>query len=415
MLAKWPAVRGWSFLAVSLTLSAIVLGLPHPFELQSAASDETTGRSKPVDWGLVPAQNPAKGDDTFSCLHTFSGPVVQITGDQGYDSLVHPEWTPETRFDARTARWSSHLTNIEAERKNCQPVRLGADWQGCPPNRFDLYADKINVPPPGPSLCFVGGTFIGTQRKDLTWGNVKSSAGATITVNAKRATVDGGRFDNQEDPFLPMTSEYFEFLNNWITYNRDDCIENDGFAKGLVQDNLFDGCFVFYSGINDTVSNPPVALGGGKNGLVEIRDNLIRMQNMPGPGRKGKTSSRIGYGNPIKTWDDNNANPIIFYNNVFFFEKPKHAGAAHIKLFRSELKGCSNNIIVWAGDGPFPGPYPDTCFTVTKDMSVWNRAKQNWINCHPNVRRISGDPESDPNRCQPNALGGGLGATGIPY
>lgn len=47
--------------------------------------------------------------------------------------------------------------------------------------------------------------------------------------------------------------------------------------------------------------------------------------------------------------------------------------------------------MVWLGDGEYPY-HLDECFTVTKDRSVWERAKQDWIDRHPKVPRLPGDP-----------------------
>jgi len=43
----------------------------------------------------------------------------------------------------------------------------------------------------------------------------------------------------------------------------------------------------------------------------------------------------------------------------------------------SSLVGCSNNVMVWLGQGPYPAPLP-ACFTVTTDRSVWDAAVATW-------------------------------------
>ena len=40
----------------------------------------------------------------------------------------------------------------------------------------------------------------------------------------------------------------------------------------------------------------------------------------------------------------------------------------------------------------------------------WQQAKQNWIDCHPRVSRIAGDPASDPARCEAGTFGGYTGS-----
>ena len=40
--------------------------------------------------------------------------------------------------------------------------------------------------------------------------------------------------------------------------------ENDAYAGGTIEDNLFDGCYTFYSAVNKGIENPPVAPAGGR-------------------------------------------------------------------------------------------------------------------------------------------------------
>ena len=60
----------------------------------------------------------------------------------------------------------------------------------------------------------------------------------------------------------------------------------------------------------------------------------------------------------------------------------KHAlgrlkGGASTMGIPSSLVGCSNNVMVWLGQGPYPAPLP-ACFTVTTDRSVWDAAVATW-------------------------------------
>jgi len=41
--------------------------------------------------------------------------------------------------------------------------------------------------------------------------------------------------------------------------------------------------------------------------------------------------------------------------------------------------------MVWLGPGDYPVPLP-SCFTVTKDRSVWDNAVAAWKANHPHVR-----------------------------
>ena len=78
----------------------------------------------------------------------------------------------------------------------------------------------------------------------------------------------------------------------------------------------------------------------------------------------------------------------------------------------SQILECSNNVFLWLSDAPIPASVPlppSSCFTVVTGQEardMWVQAKQNWINCHPLVRRTSSDPESDPDQCVANDFGG---------
>ena len=46
-----------------------------------------------------------------------------------------------------------------------------------------------------------------------------------------------------------------------------------------------------------------------------------------------------------------------------------------------KLRTCSGNVMVWLGEGPYPGTLPP-CFTLTRDKSVWDDAVAKWKAAH---------------------------------
>jgi hypothetical protein len=323
--------------------------------------------------------------DRASCSGD-DGPVVRVEGDQGYTTFEQMTWEPGTVFDARGAVWKSYLMP-PPEARNCYPLEFGADWSACPPERVDLY-DHASIPPePGPPMCLRGGTVVGEQPDRASWHDVKDSAGAAVTVNATQAIVEGMRIHNVEDAFVPMKSSDFTIRGNWVTYNRDDCIENDAFAGGTIEDNLFDGCFTFYSAVNSGVPEGPVAPGGGADSVVTIRNNLIWMQNMPGPYKKPRDT--FGYAVGFKMWDQRTTG-LAMHDNIFLVEEPVADGELYLYRVADKVVSCSNNTLIWLGAGDFPEALPD-CFRVIKDRSVWDQARQAWLEKHPEVARLPGD------------------------
>ena len=243
------------------------------------------------------------------------------------------------------------------------------------------------LPDLGPRVCLVGGALIGTQPTTASWAQVKGSAAVAVTVNARQPVVEGMRIDNYEDGFVPFRSEGFVFQGNWVSYNRDDCIENDAFASGLVRDNLFDGCYVFYSATN-SVENAPTAIGGGPDAVMTMRGNLVRLENMPGPYRS--PSDAEGYGRYFKTWGGN-APVTVLEGNIFLAEPPIDTGNPRLDAGTIDRARCRDNVIVWTGEGDFPYPFHEECFVVTNDRAVWDEAHRRWLDRHPEVARLGID------------------------
>jgi hypothetical protein len=192
-----------------------------------------------------------------------------------------------------------------------------------------------------------------------------------------------------------------------LTWVRDDCIENDNFRSGLIEDNLFDGCYAFISSRDGAYRDDPTR----NQEVVTLRNNLIRIAQQPEPfGHDVDVNGGdkiTGSGAIFKYWS--NSPSLVLENNIFLIESISgltryglsnwQHHAKELLGFRAEygqLKECKNNVIVWLGDGPYPGNIPNdpNCITVTTDKSVWNDARVNWIASHPSVPRLPLDPMS---------------------
>ena len=136
----------------------------------------------------------------------------------------------------------------------------------------------------GRSACFLGGIFVGQQSRDLTWEEVKDIGGGAVQLRqAGRAVVNGLQADNIEDgialrsadPTNPNSGDGWVVKNSYMTYIRDDAIENDDLSAGKVFDVLFDGVFVGLSADQDG-SQPDQS-----SERIVINHALIRLQQMP--------------------------------------------------------------------------------------------------------------------------------------
>ena len=166
---------------------------------------------------------------------------------------------------------------------------------------------------------------------------------------------------------------------------RDDCVENDHLHGGLVDDSLFDGCYEAFSA---RPSDAIIASGfDGSRKLWTIQSSLVRLQPMPGP--RGASADGLGTGAFFKwhNWNNPDASlspKLALYNNVFMAERVGQPGASRMGIPPEQLRGCANNVMVWLGPGDYPTALP-SCFTVTKDRSVWDNAVADWLARHPGV------------------------------
>jgi len=358
----------------------------------SAIATDSSGKSttsSPIT--VTVTAGPSEPDDTFSCLNNFAGPTLTISGDQGFTQYYHSNTGNGTRFDARGATWFQDTTPVL---KNQYPI--------------DVRMNSNNA-----SVCWAGGLIHNTNPEDISWNDSYNPANnAELISQGGQMTVDGTRFYNGHDGFRPWERDIplngFNLKNVWMTYMRDDCIENDTFQSGLVDDSLFDGCYVFLSSRNKGTIN-------GSNEIVTVQNSLIRLQKMPGP--FGQNKSFEGHGHLFKY--ENGSPKLSLHNNIFLIEGlgitsgdintwlAKAPDTLGFKVAEGKLQSCSNNTIVWLGDGDndgdvtdddFPGDIPNdpSCVTVTRDKSVWDNARAKWLNDHPNVMRIPGVDDVPP-------------------
>ncbi len=159
-----------------------------------------------------------------------------------------------------------------------------------------------------------------------------------------------------------------------MTYNRDDCIENDYVNAGVVSDSLFDGC-------NTGISERPAASSAQWNypppasETVTFDHTLMRLQAMPGP-RGSNNPAILGHGQLFK-WS-NVSNHLVVKDSVFLVEKKPEGGTSDFPPGTV----ASNVTVVWLGGGSFPGKIPSSGVKVTTNRSIWDAARATWLQRH---------------------------------
>ncbi|MCA9582106.1 MAG: hypothetical protein KC416_09965 [Myxococcales bacterium] len=299
----------------------------------------------------------AEVDDTFSCLETHRGPLHVLTDDYGYTKYKHKDEF-ETRYDARQANWSFQTFPVV---KQAYPVDLRGN-------------DHV---------CWAGGRIVGTNPTDAGWRetySVSNGAGIILGGDLSHVVIDGLRAHNVWDGIRPRSPDFL-IKDVWLSHTRDDCVENDFLHGGTVDDSLFDGCYVAFSARHDGTSTGP------SDQIWTIQNSLIRLEPMAKPHRY-EVYGTPGHGMFFKWMETGNPDSpsprLRLVGNVFMMEQAAASPASQMGVPANVME-CRDNILVWLGEGDFPGDLRG-CFTVTRDRKVWDRARENWIARHPRLQ-----------------------------
>lgn len=302
---------------------------PNGTDATVADSGDEVGTSNTADVETTQAPQ----DTTTPGCGTADAKIL-IEGDQ-VDQYKNLEIPPKTNVDASSATWTG---------VSDYPIRLSG----------------------GSGVCWHGGTVTGTYPDTDSWDRMHDTAAFTVTL--PEFVGSGIRVHNYGDGVnIVDDAENFTFRAVHLSYIRDDCIENDRLQSGIVEDSLLDGCYTALS----ARPNPSDAESDGHDDVWTISDSLIRLQPMPTV-YKGEAP---GHGRFFK-WDNDGRGPSIeLHGNVFRADQAPNDGDLGVP--ESYLASCSDNVMVWLGDGEFPGVLPD-CFTITTDKGVWDEAVANW-------------------------------------
>jgi hypothetical protein len=223
----------------------------------------------------------------------------------------------------------------------------------------------------GVDACFVGGTFVGQQPRDLTWEEVKAIGGAAIRLQQRGgAVVDGLQADNvhdgielrSADPLDATSGDGWVLRNSYMTYIRDDCIADDDLSSGTIYDVLWDGCFVGVSAARDE-SQPDQS-----NERITLNHALIRLQLMP------STEYGMDHGDLLK-WSSE-APRVTIRNSVFFLEDDAAGEWPRGTILENVT------LVLGPGAGATPSLDPRPGLRITSDRQIWTAARQDWLDRH---------------------------------
>jgi hypothetical protein len=232
------------------------------------------------------------------------------------------------------------------------------------PVYFDSTADS----------CWDGGRITGTFPVTTPWSVYHDTAG--IGVSGSGVTIDHPRIFNVGDGIrIRDNADGFAIRHAYLSYIHDDCVEDDRLVNGTIDQSFLDGCYVGIS----TRRSDGTTYDGHLN-TVRVTNSLVRLQAMP----TVYSGAAAGSGGFFK-WDTTTArtSPGLDISDSIFRADQK-TNHQDLNLPAGYPVSCSNNVMVWLGTGPFPGSLP-SCFTVTTDRSVWDRAVRTWETAHPGV------------------------------
>jgi len=266
----------------------------------------------------------------------------------------------------------------------------------------------------GTDLCVVGGVVDGDIPFSWDWRQVHTFGGAgyTTAVGAGIAYLDNVRVDNVEDGWQPRERPYptnrgvMHMTRAYMTAIRDDCIENDHFMPGTIEDSLFDGVFTFLSEQNqDSVTN---TMGSDEDPHIYLKNVYVRLSQINAPGSytvgrwfkwmpRGATNHRLDITDSVFAVDRAPTN-----------EKGKIQWHPHCH-FPPGTTFHGKNYILWLGSGAYGGQKPsDVTFLEGQPAKdKWVQVRNDWLasHCYPILSASDIDQKDEPvqppgSRCQ---------------
>jgi hypothetical protein len=243
------------------------------------------------------------------------------------------------------------------------------------------YALLFGKQGPGAGTCVLGGRIVGQQSRAFSWHTMKQRLdGDGLNFRSQGGIVDGIRIDNVEDGIGTIGGDPagITIQNVYLTYIRDDCIENDAIVALRVQDSLLDGCFNGVSERPGSGGSPPPPSPGEALTLDGV---LMRLRPMPYDRTRAlcaqTAADGLGSGGFFKWSRD--ANRLVVRDTVLLAER----GSVNCGASMSFPDGVYENVtLVWLGEGSYPGRLPPSGVTVTTDRRIWDQARARWLARH---------------------------------
>lgn len=296
--------------------------------------------------------------------------MVKIQGQLGFTYTAFPEVADDTTYDLTEAVWTS---------RDIHPTST-------------MFVAGNQLKPPR-DLRIKGGVLHGSIPLEWSWSLSHAFGGSGfLTIASGLQSLEGVRIHNVQDGWRPRETPEFlprAYPNNgrflmrdcYVTGIRDDCIENDEFLPGTVEDCLIDGTFTFFSEQNEKINgvrfleSPTIASDEDPN--IELTRVLVRLAitsgGEPGPGTWFKLH---GYDSPNHR--------MVIKDCVFAVGTKPRAGWKHLNFPKTcTFKGT--NYLLWLGE---PGvceakvPAELTFLEGQAARDKWIELRNAWLTAH---------------------------------
>lgn len=318
---------------------------------------------------------------------TASAETLVLTGDLGHEAQVLQGLAQGAVIDARSA-----LFRVANSGQSAPTSALPCDSGDLVVNPYPLQIRN------SADVTVLGGVFAGEVPQTSDWQDTYCNSAAIDVRDGPGVTVEAVRMRRLWDALrFSKDSNRFVLRGSWISETRDDCIENDYLNAGRIEDMLLDGCFAGLS------MRPPKGEDRTAAGdAVVLRGVLMRMQGYLYKGEQHEAP-------PFKVIEA--APRIAIHDSILAMGDAETLSKARVAIGWAQIGECSDNLLLWTSDAPWPEDLapPPACFQVVKGAearAIWQQARQNWINCHPDIQRFPEDPLAVAAQCNPDAYGG---------
>jgi hypothetical protein len=222
-----------------------------------------------------------------------------------------------------------------------------------------------------------GGRYTCGLADDEEWRTFHDAVAILAKDGCTHLKVIGAEIGECGDGIRFPSVNSFEIRGVYAKHCGDDAVENDTLRGGLIQDCLFDWCWVFLS-CRLAKAVDPSNFQFPKQ-TIEIRDSLIRLYPQKGV---NKPDEYPAWGhNGFFKWDGTVSTPYLKIHNCIFYAHQKAQQMSMTLNPKGDLIESSGNTLVWLGEGEYPEPLPEG-FTLTRDRTVFESARAAWLSQH---------------------------------